>query len=99
MQSDFQRKRKTAQADSLQLVDKALLELFGTALERHVQLVDALEPLEEAVVKDGEIRKRFRRFRCGRLSLRGSSFRVSVGTRKSRQGKPTLSAPATLSTA
>ena len=55
--------------DSLQLVDKALLELFRATLERHVQLVDALESLEETVVKDGEVRKGLRRFRCGCLAL------------------------------
>lgn len=67
--SNSQPERKTARGDSLQLIDKALLELFGTALERHVQLVDALEALEEAVVKDGKVREGFGRFRCGRLSL------------------------------
>jgi hypothetical protein len=58
--------------DALQLVDELALELLRAPLEGHVELVDRLEAVEEAVMEHGKVGERLWRFgERGRLALRG----------------------------
>lgn len=57
--------------DALQLIYELALELLCPPLERHVELVDGSEAVEEAVVKHGKVGERLWRFGKGRrLALR-----------------------------